>query len=93
MLVLQPPDLSLSLPLPLCPSLPLSLSLSLSAIAPGILRMFQLRLLECQTIEEVGQFLGKLPPDMDSNALFQNISAINLTSKKFTHILQQHIKH
>ena len=54
--------------------------------------MYQLKILEFQTIEEVGQFLGKLPPDMNSHHLFQNIAAVNLNGKRFLQVLQPHIR-
>lgn len=57
--------------------------------ALGILRMYQSTIMEYQAIEDVGQFLGKLPPDIHSEALFQHIAASNLSSKKFSQILQQ----
>ena len=51
--------------------------------------MFQSQMMERHTIEEVGQFLGRLPEDIDCNALFQHIAAVNLSAKKFTQCLQQ----
>ena len=51
--------------------------------------MYQSILMEFQAIEDVGQFLGKLPLDMHSETLFQHIAASNLSSKKFSQILQQ----
>ena len=51
--------------------------------------MYQSTIMEYQAIEDVGQFLGKLPPDIHSEALFQHIAASNLSSKKFSQILQQ----
>lgn len=52
--------------------------------------MFQPFLLERNTIEEVGQFLGRLPVDIDSDMLFQHIAAVHLNAKKFAQHLQQH---
>ena len=52
--------------------------------------MFQPSILHRTTIEEVGQFLGALPDDIDSDVLFQHIAAINLNAKKFMQLVQQH---
>ena len=96
------PPLHLSLRL-LSVSLSLSLSLSLSSFplspssnpvyiytSTGVLRLFQNEVMERHTIEEVGQFLGHLPDFVDGDTLFQNISTINLTAKRFSQCLQQH---
>ena len=83
--------LSVSLFLSLSP-----LSLSLSLFQPclytstGVLRLFQNEVMDRHTIEEVGQFLGHLPDFVDGDTLFQNISTINLTAKRFSQCLQQH---
>ena len=55
----------------------------------GILKLHQSDLLELNTIEDVGGFLGKLPPSLDSEVLFGQIDSIHVTSKKFQQILQQ----
>ena len=54
----------------------------------GILHLYQFKLLEFHSIEEVGQFLGTLPSSLDSGTLFSHISSINLTSKHFSQVLQ-----
>ena len=54
----------------------------------GILHLYQFKLLEFHSIEEVGQFLGTLPSSLDSETLFSHISSINLTSKHFSQVLQ-----
>jgi hypothetical protein len=58
--------------------------------ALGVLRLFQNEVMERHTIEEVGQFLGHLPDSVDGDTLFQHISTINLTAKRFSQCLQQH---
>ena len=45
-------------------------------------------LMKQTSIEEVGQFLGKLS-SIDCNTLFQHIGSINLPEKKFKQILSQ----
>lgn len=62
-----------------------------SLLSSGVLRLFQTSILERHTIEEVGQFLGRLPETIDSSVLFKHIEAVNLTPKKFMQCLQQHI--
>ncbi|XP_064381937.1 TBC1 domain family member 12-like isoform X2 [Halichondria panicea] len=57
--------------------------------ALGILKLHQSDLLELNTIEDVGGFLGKLPPSLDSEVLFGQIESIHVTSKKFQQTLQQ----
>ena len=52
--------------------------------------MYQSDLIELTSIEEVGQFLGRLPPNVDSDALFHHISAISLSNKKFSQVLVQY---
>ena len=73
---------------------PLSVSLSLTlptlSTSTGVLRLFQNEVMERHTIEEVGQFLGHLPDSVDGDTLFQHISTINLTAKRFSQCLQQH---
>lgn len=60
----------------------------------GILKLFQSSLLGFRSIEDMGQFLGKLPPTMDSDTLFAQIDSIHFTSKRFKQILaQQHSGH
>ena len=54
----------------------------------GILKMFQTELLECRSLEELGQYLGKLPP-MDSDLFFPQIESIHFTAKRFKLILSQ----
>ena len=51
--------------------------------------MYQSHLLEFGSIEEVGQFLNKLPPNMDCDDLFHNIGAVTITEKKFNLLLTQ----
>lgn len=55
----------------------------------GILKLFQWSLLEFRSIEDMGQFLGKLPSTMDSDALFVQIDSIHSSLKKFKQILVQ----
>ncbi len=55
----------------------------------GILKMFQLSLLDLRSIEELGQFLGKLPSTIESESLFAHIESIHFTTKRFTQILSQ----
>jgi len=57
--------------------------------ALGILHLYQSNLLELHALEDMGQFLGKLPESLDSETLFSHISSISLTSKRFTQTLQQ----
>ena len=40
------------------------------------------------SIEEVGQFLGKLPTEVDSDTLFDHIASVTVT-KSFDSLLQQ----
>lgn len=71
-------------------SFTLTFNRELSTLLSGVLRMFQTHIMERHTIEEVGQFLGHLPEDIDCDLLFQHIAAVNLTAKKFSQCLQQH---
>ena len=55
---------------------------------PGILRLYQSQLLQFCAIEDAGQFLGKLPADISSEALFGCIEATHLTPKRFDQVVQ-----
>ena len=57
-------------------------------LCAGILKLFQSDLLECRSLEDLGQFLGKLPT-VDSDIFFPQIESVHFTAKKFKHILLQ----
>jgi hypothetical protein len=56
----------------------------------GILNLYQSNILELTTIADVGQFLGHLPSDLDSDSLFNSIANITLSDKKFNSMLLQY---
>jgi hypothetical protein len=58
--------------------------------ALGILNLYQSNILELTTIADVGQFLGHLPSDLDSDSLFNSIANITLSDKKFNSMLLQY---
>ena len=57
-------------------------------IFPGILRLYQSELMQFYALEDAGQFLGKLPTTISSDALFSCIDAIHLTPKRFNQVVQ-----
>lgn len=57
--------------------------------ALGILKLGQKELTEFESIAETGQFLGKFTSDLSSEALFESIASVPLSSKHFQQLLQQ----
>ena len=60
-------------------------------IIVGILKQFREDLLSCRSLEELGQFLGNLPP-VESDTLFLHIESVHFTAKKFRQVLSQEQK-
>ena len=57
-------------------------------VASGILKLYQSELMQFYALEDAGQFLGKLPTTISSDALFSCIDAIHLTPKRFDQVVQ-----